>query len=148
VTEHIHAHGRERGLPQAALDKNERVRASRLDAARLAASSGVRLFLGTDTSGVLPFGRHAWELELLVSLLDVSPMRALQIGTRDAAQALGLGDRTGVLEAGRWADVLVVDGDPLADVRLLQAPERIRAVFRDGRLVVDRGLRASVPALA
>ena len=37
--------------------------------------------------GVLPFGNHAWELELLVTLLDVSPMRALEIATRDAAQA-------------------------------------------------------------
>lgn len=143
VTEHIHAHGRERGLPPAALAKNELVRASRLDAARAAAAAGVRLFLGTDSSSILPFGRHAWELELLVSLLDVSPMRALQIGTRDAAQAIGLGERTGILAAGRWADVLVVDGDPLADVRLLQDAERILGVFRDGRLVVDRGLSPS-----
>jgi imidazolonepropionase-like amidohydrolase len=92
---------------------------------------------------VLPFGRHAWELELLVDLLDLEPMRALQIGTRDAARAIGLGERTGVLEAGRWADVLVVRGDPLADVRLLQRPDHILGVFRDGRLVVDRGLSAA-----
>jgi imidazolonepropionase-like amidohydrolase len=65
-------------------------------------------------------------------------MRALQMGTRDAAQALGLGDRCGVLEPGRWADVLVVNGDPLVDVRLLQSQDRILGVFRDGRLVVDR----------
>jgi len=73
-------------------------------------------------------------------------MRALQIATRDAAQAIGLGERTGLLAAGRWADLLVVEGDPLADIRLLQQPERIRGVFRDGRLVVDRGLRPPVPA--
>jgi imidazolonepropionase-like amidohydrolase len=143
VTEHIHAHGRERGLPTAALEKNALVRASRLEAARAAAAAGVRMFLGTDTSSVLPYGRHAWELELLVSLLDVSPMRALQIGTRDAAQALGIGERCGVLGAGRWADVLVVDGDPLVDIRVLQSQDRIHGVFRDGRLVVDRGLDAT-----
>ncbi len=140
VSEHIHAIGAERGLPEAVLAKNELVRTSRLESARAAASAGVRIFMGTDTSSILPFGRHAWELELLVSLLDVSPMRALQMGTRDAAQAIGLGDRCGVLEAGRWADVLVVDGDPLADIRLLQQPERILGVFRDGRLLIDRGL--------
>ena len=146
VTEYLAAHGRERGIPAASLAKNDVVRASRLEAARAAAAAGVRLFMGTDTSGVLPFGRHAWELELLVSRLDLSPMRALQIATRDAAQAIGLGERTGVLAAGRWADLLVVEGDPLADITLLQQPERIRGVFRDGRLVVDRGLSPPVPA--
>lgn len=140
VTEQIHAHGRERGLPEAALVKNEAVRTSRLESIRAAAAAGVRIFCGTDTSSILPFGQHAWELELLVTLLHVSPMRALQIATRDAAQAIGLGKRSGVLEAGRWADVLIVEGDPLADVRVLQAQERIRGVFRDGRLLVDRGL--------
>ena len=144
VSEHIHSHGRERGLPSSALAKNDKVRASRLDAARAAASAGVRMFLGTDTSSVLPFGRHAWELELLVSLLGVAPMRALQMATRDAASGLGLGEHCGTLEAGRWADVLIVDGDPLADVRALQTPERILGVFRDGRLLVDRGLGALV----
>ena len=102
------------------------------------------MFLGTDTSSVLPFGRHAWELELLVSLLGVAPMRALQMATRDAASGLGLGELCGTLEAGRWADVLIVDGDPLADIRVLQTPERILGVFRDGRLLVDRGLGALV----
>jgi imidazolonepropionase-like amidohydrolase len=140
VTEWIHAHGHERGLPAASLAKNEVVRASRLEAARAAAAAGVRLFMGTDSSSVLPFGQHARELELLVTLLGVSPMRALQIATRDAAQALGLGERCGILEPGRWADLLVVDGNPLDDVRLLQSPERILGVFRDGRVLVNRGL--------
>ena len=140
VSEQIHAYGRERGLPDAVLAKNAMVRESRLESHRAAVAAGVRLFLGTDTSSILPFGRHAWELELLTSLLDVSPMRALQLATRDAAAAIGLGTRCGVLEAGRWADVLVVDGDPLADIRILQSQERLLGVFRDGRLLVDRGL--------
>ena len=144
VSEHIHSHGRERGLPSSALAKNDKVRASRLEAARAAASAGVRMFLGTDTSSVLPFGRHAWELELLVSLLGVAPMRALQMATRDAASGLGLGEHCGTLEAGRWADVLIADGDPLEDIRVLQTPERILGVFRDGRLLVDRGLAPRV----
>ena len=140
VSEHIHLHGTERGIPAASLEKNERVRVSRLEAHRAAASAGVRLFLGTDTSSVLPFGRHAWELELLVSLLGVSPMRALQIATRDAARAIGLGEKCGLLQPGRWADVLVVDGDPLSDIRVLQPPDRLVGIFRDGRLLVDRGM--------
>jgi imidazolonepropionase-like amidohydrolase len=140
VSEQISAHGRERGLPEAVLAKNALVRDSRLESHKAAVAAGVRLFLGTDTSSILPFGHHAWELELLVSLLGVEPMRALQMGTRDAAEAIGLGSKCGVLEAGRWADVLVVHGDPLVDIRLLQRAESILAVFRDGRLLVDRGL--------
>ena len=147
ITEHIHNVGAERGLPAASLHKNELVRESRTAGVRAAAAAGVRMFMGTDTSSILTFGHHAWELELLVKLLGISPMRALQMGTRDAAEALGLGSKSGVLEAGRWADVLVVDGDPLADIRVLQQHERIRGVFRDGRLLVDRGL-ASRPVEA
>jgi imidazolonepropionase-like amidohydrolase len=140
VSEQIHDVGAQRGLPAGALRKNELVRTARQDSARAAAAAGVRMFMGTDTSSVLPFGRHAWELELLVTLLDVSPMRALQMATRDAAEALGLSGQCGVVEAGRRADLLVVDGDPLSDIRLLQQAECIEAVFRDGRLLVDRGL--------
>ena len=143
VSEQIHETGAQRGLPAAALHKNELVRTSRAESARDAAAAGVRMFMGTDTSSILPFGRHAWELELLVTLLDVAPMRALQMATREAAHALGLGSQTGVLEAGRWADLLVVDADPLGDIRCLQQPECIQGVFRDGRLLVDRGLRVS-----
>jgi len=144
VSEQIHDIGAQRGLPAAALHKNELVRTSRTESARAAAAAGVRMLMGTDTSSILPFGRHAWELELMTGLLDVSPMRALQIATRDAAEALGLDGKTGVLEPGRWADVLVVDGDPLADIRVLQQRECIQGVFRDGRLLVDRGLRLAI----
>jgi imidazolonepropionase-like amidohydrolase len=140
ISEHIHNIGAERGLPATSLHKNELVRESRTAAVRSAAAAGVRIFMGTDTSSILTFGHHAWELELLVTLLDISPMRAIQIGTRDAADALGLGSNCGVLAAGRWADILVVDGDPLADIRLLEQHDRILGVFRDGKLLVDRGL--------
>jgi imidazolonepropionase-like amidohydrolase len=143
VSEQIHEIGAQRGLPAAALHKNELVRTSRTASAKAAAAAGVRMLMGTDTSSILPFGRHAWELELMTSLLDISPMRALQIATRDAAEALGLGGKTGVLNSGCWADLLVINGDPLADIRVLQDRECIQGVFRDGRLLVDRGLRVA-----
>lgn len=138
VSEQIHTIGAERGLPPAALRKNELVRASRTEAHRAAIAAGVRVFMGTDTSSILPFGRHAWELELLVKLLGVSPMRAIQIGTREAANAIGLGATCGTVEPGRRADILVMQGDPLSDIRVLQQYERLEAIFRDGRLLVDR----------
>ncbi len=45
-----------------------------------------------------------------------------------------------MIAPGRWADLLVVDGDPLADLPVLRQAERLLGVFRDGRLLVDRGL--------
>jgi imidazolonepropionase-like amidohydrolase len=144
VSEHIHSIGLAKGLSPSVMRKNEQARAARESSSRAAADAVVRIFLGTDTSSILPFGRHAWELELMTTLLGVSPMKAIQMGTREAAQAIGLGATCGIIEAGRLADVLVLDGDPLADIRLLQQPANIAAVFRDGRLLVNRGLSSKV----
>jgi imidazolonepropionase-like amidohydrolase len=68
----------------------------------------------------------------------MSALQAIVLGTARTAEALGIGQRTGTLEPGKWADILVVDGDPLADIRLLQARERLLLIVRDGRLLVDR----------
>jgi cytosine/adenosine deaminase-related metal-dependent hydrolase len=85
---------------------------------------------------VTPYGEwHAREMELFVSHLGMSPLEAISRGTREAAFAVDP-DGIGALERGRWADVLVVDGDPLADIRILQDRKRIRALFQ-GREAVD-----------
>jgi imidazolonepropionase-like amidohydrolase len=74
-------------------------------------------------------------------------MDALRAGTSVAAEALGIDGFTGAVEVGKAADLVVVDGDPLADVRILQDLSRIKRVYLAGRLVVDRdaGLEAYVP---
>ena len=59
-------------------------------------------------------------------------------GTRNAAEALGAQDRLGTLEPGKLADLLVVDGEPDRDVRVLQDSTRLLIVMREGRIVVDR----------
>ena len=107
------------------------------------------LFAGTDSCNTFAFGRHAWELELLQRHIGLSALEAIVAATASAATALGLGARTGTVEAGKWADLLVVDGDPLEDLRLLQRPDSLLGVFRDGRLLVDRGLTrpASIAAV-
>lgn len=93
--------------------------------------AGVRLLAGTDpqTPGVLPgFGLHE-ELELMVGA-GLSPLRALQTATVEPARFLGRESWSGTVEPGRVADLLVLDADPLADIR---NTTRIHAVVIRGR---------------
>ena len=138
IHEQIRLHGKERGVPAESLAKAEELHEGRIRAVRVAKEAGVRIACGTDSSNVLPFGLHAWELELLCRDGGFTPMEAIVAATRDAAETVGLGERTGTLERGKWADLIVVDGDPLQDISLLRDAPRIRKVFREGRLLVDR----------
>ncbi|WP_240796570.1 amidohydrolase family protein [Streptomyces sp. RFCAC02] len=91
---------------------------------------GLKIALGTD-SGVCPHARNLRELGHLVSL-GMSPMDAIVAGTRTGAELLGLADRVGTLERGKAADLVVVDGDPLADIAVLADSDRIRYVVQQG----------------
>ena len=114
-------------VPEAALQKaREVVEIHRASFAR-AVEAGVRIAMGTD-SGVTPHGQNLRELELMVDG-GMTPMAAIEATTRSAAELLDVADDLGTLEAGKRADFIVVDGDPL-DVRTL--PGRIRRVYRDG----------------
>ncbi len=99
------------------------------------AEQGVRMVLGTDGgpgrggSGVDTLK----ELELMVQA-GLTPQQAIQAGTRNAAQLLGKLDDLGTLEAGKLADLIVVDGDPLTDISVIH---NIELVIKNGSIVVD-----------
>jgi len=99
--------------------------------------SGVRIAMGTDIHNVPEMGSAAKELELYV-LHGMSPMDAIGTATRNAAEALGLGNNLGTLEVGKLADLIVVRGNPLEDIRLLQDASNIALVMKEGRIYVDR----------
>jgi imidazolonepropionase-like amidohydrolase len=86
---------------------------------RHAYESGVKIAMGTDAA-VYPHGLNAHEIEVYVRDLGMPPLEAIQTATVNAADLMGWTDRVGSLDAGKWADVIAVDGDPLKDVRLLQ----------------------------
>jgi len=100
--------------------------------------AGVRIAMGTDTYMSLPYhGRNAVELELYVKY-GMTPMEAIVATTKTCAEALGLEGRLGTLEKGKLADMIIVDGSPLKDIRVLQDKAKIRKVLKEGNVVVDK----------
>ena len=99
---------------------------------RLAVQGGVKIALGTD-AGVDPHGQNAREFELLVTVGGMSPMQAIQAGTMNGATLLGMEHDVGSVETGKFADLVAVGGDPLADIKILQHPA---FVMKGGDVVV------------
>jgi imidazolonepropionase-like amidohydrolase len=99
---------------------------------------GVRIAAGTDAGAFgVPHGRNAQELELLTTI-GMSPMQAIVAATQTASQLLCMDHLIGTLERNKAADLLVVRGNPLDDISLLQTPDNISVVMKDGQVVVDR----------
>ncbi len=82
--------------------------------------AGVKIAFGTDT-GVSPHGQNAREFKLMVDA-GMPAAIAIQSATHNAAEVLGLSADIGSLSAGHYADIVIVDGDPLADITVLQKP--------------------------
>jgi len=74
----------------------------------------------------------------------MSPMQALQTATGWAAECLGIEHDVGTLQPGKLADLVVVDGDPLQNIAVLQDHQRIKLVFKEGQLCVDRRVSPAV----
>jgi len=134
------ANARAGKLPPAMLPKAEAAAAAALDSHRRAIRAGVRIAFGTDT-GVSRHGINAQEFALLVGA-GMTPMQAIRAATLDAADALDRKGQIGSIEAGRWADIIAVTGDPLKDVRQL---EQVDFVMRHGVVHKLGGKRQAFP---
>jgi len=121
----------------------------------VAQRAGVRILTGDDYSGVFrgileddpldhKVGDYGREFAFYGAMDGLSPAEVLSWGTANAGEALLDGqDRLGVIEPGALADLIVVDGDPLADLSLLARPQQaLKALVRDGALLIDRIARA------
>ena len=132
-------------VPAYAVEKSRSVMAAHRASFRKAVAAGVKVAMGTD-SGVGPHGGNARELALMVEHGGMTPMQAIVASTRSAAELLRLDDRLGTLAPGKLADLLVVAGDPLEDVGLLAAPERLALIVKGGECVRCRLVGARRPA--
>jgi adenine deaminase len=119
------------------------------DSLHRAHQAGVKMAMGTDTGfSVAPYGEwHARELELLMTYAGMSSLEAIQAGTQHGALMLGLDGQVGAIVPGMLADIIVVDGDPVADIKVLQDKRRIETVVKDGVVQVfdEKALRRSWP---
>jgi imidazolonepropionase-like amidohydrolase len=124
--------------PQYAMKKLESMADLHADAMARAHAAGVRLVAGTDlatSTGPGSWGRNGRELPLLEEI-GMTPLQAIEAATAAAPETLGpQAPRSGVLAEGYDADVIMVEGDPLVDLKLLADPTRILGVWRGGRRV-------------
>ena len=135
----IATEGASYGMSPWALKKGAEINEVAAKAFNLARKRGVLIASGTDFSGAPPMrhGGNALELSLMVEA-GMSTSDAISSATQVAAAAIGLGDSTGTLERGRWADILIIEGDPLEDISVLQERSRIQMVVKEGRIMVEK----------
>jgi imidazolonepropionase-like amidohydrolase len=94
----------------------------------------IRVVIGGDYGfDITPQGANARDLEHFVKLFGYSPSEALACATRIGAELMDMGHELGQVREGYLADLLLVDGDPLADVSILQRQERLVAIMQNGK---------------
>jgi imidazolonepropionase-like amidohydrolase len=103
-------------------------------ATRMAATmEGLKIMAGSGVDGAtFPHGTQALEFEALVKIAGMTPLRAIQAGTIVNAEAMGWQDQVGTVQKGKYADLIAVSGDPLADITELQ---RVKFVMKGGKVV-------------
>jgi imidazolonepropionase-like amidohydrolase len=129
--EKLHEEGERHGLSRENLDKLATVIDAGLESLRIAQAAGVKIASGSDLLGSM--ARHRGR-ELAIKAQVLGAMGAIVAATRTNAELLGLAAEIGTIAPGRKADLIAVDGDPLADPGILGRPETTSVVVTDGRL--------------
>jgi imidazolonepropionase-like amidohydrolase len=131
-------------MSQKMIDGHKETLEGGAESARRILRAGGRLGMGGDYGFAWnPHGDYARELAFFVNYVGFSPLETIRCATKTGAEIMGRGHEFGTLEAGKLADVLVVDGDVLADIALLQDRGRFLAVLQGG--VVKAGQLAHPP---
>ena len=127
--------GSELGLPRDAMEQRgyQREVDETISAVKRLRESKVRVLIGGDYGlNITPHGTNSKDLEYFVDLFGMSTSEALLCATRDGGAAADTSGMVGTLEAGKYADLLIIDGNPIEDIRILQDHSRIVGVMKDG----------------
>jgi imidazolonepropionase-like amidohydrolase len=126
-------HGPEFGMGQKVIDGHQETLDAGAESARMILKAGGRLGMGGDYGFAWnPHGTYAKELTFFVKFVGFSPMDTIVCATRSGAQIMGCEDQFGTVAPGKLADLLVVDGDVLADISILEDRRRFIAVMQGG----------------
>jgi imidazolonepropionase-like amidohydrolase len=125
--------GSEFGLSQKVIDGHQETLDGGIESARRILRAGGRLGMGGDYGfGWNPHGDYARELTFFVKDVGLTPLEVLTCATKTGAEIMGRGNEFGTLEQGKLADVLIVDGDVVADITLLEDRSNFIAVMQGG----------------
>lgn len=119
-------------LPDFSEEDSRKVAINSHENMKKAYKAGVKIVMGTD-SGIAPHGQNLRELGFLCDI-GMTPMEAIQSGTKCASELLGLEEKIGTLEKGKLADVVVSKTNPLNDIKSLGNPENILLVMKEGQI--------------
>ena len=98
-----------------------------------ATTKGMKIMVGSGADGsTYPHGTQALDFEMLVKRAGLTPARAMQSGTMINAEIMGWQDQIGSIDKGKYADLIAVSGDPLADITELQ---RVKFVMKGGKVI-------------
>jgi imidazolonepropionase-like amidohydrolase len=131
----IAAAGEGRTIPEAMVEKARAISVRHMESFTAAHEAGVNIAMGTD-SAVGPHGGNLRELAIMVEG-GMTPLEAITASTQAPARLLHTDSDVGTLEPGKWADVVAVRGDPLADIAGLADPDRIALVLKGGTRAKD-----------
>lgn len=132
-------HGPEFGMSQRVVDGHQETLDAGAESARMILRAGGRLGMGGDYGFAwTPHGTYAKELTFFVNFVGLTPLEVLTCATKTGAEIMGRGDEFGTLEKGKLADVLVVDGDLLKDISILEDRKNILAVMQGGIIKAGR----------
>lgn len=132
-------YGPEFGMSQRVIDGHKETLEAGAESARRILAAGGRLGMGGDYGFAwTPHGTYAKELSFFVNYVGFKPLDVIRCATQRGAEILGRQHELGTLEAGKLADVLVVDGDVLSDIRVLEDRSRFIAVLQGGVVKAGR----------
>ena len=124
--------GEQYGVPPFNLEKIREAQSGSLESVQVAMAAGVKIGSGSD---LLAEMQPYKTMELSLKAQVMGPMAAIVSATSTNAELFGLADKLGTVEAGKWADIIVVDGDPTADIERLRDKSNVKLVLKQGAVL-------------